>query len=664
MSAWSELVREHHATVYRVALGVLRDSAAAEDVAQDVFLSFLRNPSAISRADNIRAVVCRAALNRALDVRKAGLRRVARETAVSERSSAVDPLETVFRHELRDKVAELPEIHRQAVDLHFFQGLTIAETAEVLDVPRGTASRRLSDAIATLRRWLSAAAFVALLAKLESELSLVEAAPVPAGLEKRLLNLPRTHGADPRRPLSRGAKGAIAVAVAFLFAVSTGQWIRSSHSRWESESPRPASDEIAAVGEAAPVEVASAREAESPPAMRCPTATPATEIAAVLEVEETIEGFLFRTPEGLFLAGEVVPNPGETTGALRPYDGRLWRLSGGALDSWPACETTNFAAFLQEGAPASAAPHTRVRLRVRSAAAPQVLLVDQVKLPQGSEAAVTWGVSQALTEGGWTYIPAESGSPEVAGAVWSLALNSNTAEFAPGPEVKIGEVREVLFESAQGGDDRAEISRVLLSELQQRAQKESPEAIAATVLEVLEVESLNDSWLKAWRDLYAAASRALTPPELDADPAVRSADAARLGEALQRARLARAGQSQAAWRIRMENRFAAGAVAALSAEGLSAYLPGMPTQAELSDAFLNAISPEVFRMIVVAKWGEDALSLTLDACVSRKTANGETHVEFLGEPHTLRELTELPLEDFLATIEATRSLKDPTMKSW
>lgn len=661
MSAWSDLVREHHATVYRVALGVLRDSSAAEDVAQDVFLSFLRNPSAIARAGNVRALACRSALNRALDVRKAGLRRVARETAVSERSIAVDPLETVFRHELRDKVAELPEIHRQAVDLHFFQGLTIAETAQVLDVPRGTASRRLSDAIATLRKWLSAAAFVGLLAKLESELSHVEAAPVPSGLEKRLLDLPRTHGAESvRRPLSRGAKSAIAVAVAFLFAVSTGQWIRSSHGRWEGEATQPVHDEIAAVEGEAPAEMAAAPGAPSPTATCCPTATPVTEIAAVPEVEETIEGFLFRTPEGLFLAGEVVPNPGESVGAFRPYDGRLWRLSGGALDSWPACETTNFAAFLQEGAPVSAAPHTRVRLRVRSALAPQVWLVDQVKQPQGTETAVMWGVSQALTERSLTYFPAEPGSQEVVGAVWTLAEGSNTAEFAPGPDVELGEVREIFVEAVQDGDGGAGISRVLLNELQQRAQQEPPAATAATVLEVLEVESLNDSWLEAWRDLYAAASRALTQPEPEIDPAVRAADAARLGEALQRARLARAGQSPAAWRIRMEHRFAAGAVASLSMEGLSGYLPGLPTEAELRDAFLAANSPDELKALVVSRWGEDALALSIPAVLSR----WDTRIAATLAPHTLAEITALSLEDFRLAVETTRGAGETTFQSW
>ena len=37
------LVREHQSMVYSLALNVLRDPAAAEDVAQDVFLRLHRN---------------------------------------------------------------------------------------------------------------------------------------------------------------------------------------------------------------------------------------------------------------------------------------------------------------------------------------------------------------------------------------------------------------------------------------------------------------------------------------------------------------------------------------------------------------------------------------------------------------------------------------------
>ncbi|MCC6738065.1 MAG: sigma-70 family RNA polymerase sigma factor [Planctomycetia bacterium] len=653
MSAWADLLRDHHATVYRVALGVLRDPAAAEDVAQDVFLAFLRNPQAVARADSLRAVACRAALHRALDVRKAGLRRAARESAVCERSVAMDPVEAAFRRELRDTVARLPEIHRQAVDLHFFQGLTIAETAQALDVPRGTASRRLSDALATLRRWLSAAAFVAVLAKLESELSRLEAAPVPAGLEKRLRDLPRTHvaGAPELRPLPRAVKGMVAMAVALLLAITTARWIRPAETGDAGE-PGEVRAEIAEVQRAA-------TDAAVPPAPEPPGGNPGpgchNAAAAIPEVEETIEGFLFRTPEGVFLAGEVVPDPGAP--GTRTSAGRLWRLSGGGLESWPLPDSTDFSPFLEGGAPASSAPRTRVRLRVRTAAAVQLVLVDQEQQKLPPENVWVWQASSREAAALVAQIDAPPAGTEGSTAVrayWSVQLSGDALtqdgvvetvrelEFAPGPDIE-------LHEAA---------ARDIVESFRQRVRREEPEAAAATVLDVLEVETLNDAWLEAWRDLFLAAATLLRPDVVD--PETRNAAAARLGEALQRARLARAGQSPAAWRVRMEHRFAAAAVPALAAEGLASFLPGMPTAAELREVVLGAAGPDDLRVAVVSRWGEEALLLTVPAALVRTGVPGERVIE--SADHTLSELVALPPADFQLTVESTRATE--SVKNW
>lgn len=664
MSAWAQLVRDHHATVYRVALGVLRDPAAAEDVAQDVFLAFLRNPQAVARADSLRAVACRAALHRALDVRKAGLRRAARESAVGERSVAMDPVEAAFRRELRDRVAQLPEIHRQAVDLHFFQGLTIAETAQALDVPRGTASRRLSDAVATLRRWLSAAAFVALLAKLESELSRVEAAPVPAGLERRLLELPRTHGAEgpAGRPLPRAAKGAVAMAVALLLAITTARWIRPADPVEAGDVPDPAHDGRAGgplAGETAPAEPAAAEPVVEPSRGRCHDAA----AAVVPEVEETIEGFLFRTPEGVFLAGEIVPDPGRPPDARSAESargaGRIWRLSGGGLEGWPLPDTADFSSFLADGAPAASAPRTRVKLRVRTAATAQVVLLDQETQKIQTDRVYVWeapGHEDAALLAGIDRPAREGQDPVAVRAYWSIKLEGDALAM----DGVLERAREVVFEPGVEvvGDAAQEAAvREIVEDLRRQVQLPGPAPDAATVLHILEVETLNESWLDAWRDLFRASSDLLANE--GGDPGTRAGAAARLGDALQRARLARAGQSPAAWRIRMEHRFAAAAVPALAAEGLSSFLPGMPTAAELREVFLAASGPEELRATVVSRWGEEALLLTVSAVLVR-TAEGEAAA--LVADQTLAELTSLAPLDFRASVEATR--ESGSMKNW
>ena len=51
-------------------------------------------------------------------------------------------------------VEQLPEIHRMVVLLHSIEGLTLRETAGVLEIPPGTAKSRLNAALKMLRRTL------------------------------------------------------------------------------------------------------------------------------------------------------------------------------------------------------------------------------------------------------------------------------------------------------------------------------------------------------------------------------------------------------------------------------------------------------------------------------------------------------------------------------
>lgn len=79
------------------------------------------------------------------------------------REYAFDPLDTEIEDdapgpeqashhaELRGAIRALPSGHRAAVALHYFEGLTVAETAVALNIPVGTAKTRLMHARAKLR---------------------------------------------------------------------------------------------------------------------------------------------------------------------------------------------------------------------------------------------------------------------------------------------------------------------------------------------------------------------------------------------------------------------------------------------------------------------------------------------------------------------------------
>ena len=62
------------------------------------------------------------------------------------------PVEDTRRDlDLEQAVARLPRRQRQAVDLHYFAGLTVAEAAVVMGCAEGTVKSTLSDARARLR---------------------------------------------------------------------------------------------------------------------------------------------------------------------------------------------------------------------------------------------------------------------------------------------------------------------------------------------------------------------------------------------------------------------------------------------------------------------------------------------------------------------------------
>ena len=146
---------------------VLRDQAAAEDVAQDVFIALWRKPQAYdAKRGSLRSYVTLMARSRALDRWRT---RQAREAAVDR--STVDQR---MRHQDEESAAEpvlrrdrsrlilhaldsLPGEQREAVLLAFGRGLTAQEIARAVGVPLGTAKSRVRLGLQRARAELQAA---------------------------------------------------------------------------------------------------------------------------------------------------------------------------------------------------------------------------------------------------------------------------------------------------------------------------------------------------------------------------------------------------------------------------------------------------------------------------------------------------------------------------
>jgi RNA polymerase sigma-70 factor, ECF subfamily len=154
VEAVDELFRRHWPAAHRAAWLVVHDAAAAEDIAQEAFLSALRALDRFDRRRPLGPWLHRIVVNRAIDFSRArALRAETGASAVPEPAAfdAAAPL----GDELLTALADLGPEHRAVVVLRHLLGYTPGEIATMLDLPRGTVNSRLRRALDALGRTLA-----------------------------------------------------------------------------------------------------------------------------------------------------------------------------------------------------------------------------------------------------------------------------------------------------------------------------------------------------------------------------------------------------------------------------------------------------------------------------------------------------------------------------
>ena len=141
--AVEELFARHWPDAYRTALLIAHDRAAAEDIAQEAFVSALRALPRFDRSRPLRPWLHRIVVNRAIDWARA--RRLRREVdaAAAPEAVAPDARDELGLGELGAALARLSPEHRAVVVMRYLLELTPGEIAAALDLPRGTVNSRL-----------------------------------------------------------------------------------------------------------------------------------------------------------------------------------------------------------------------------------------------------------------------------------------------------------------------------------------------------------------------------------------------------------------------------------------------------------------------------------------------------------------------------------------
>ena len=145
-ASFAALVNRHGPLVMGVCRRVLRDSHAAEDAFQAVFLVLARKAGSIRRSDALGGWLHEVAYRMALRARTRTVRHreherraaAMRTVDTSDGTRASRDLETILDEEL----LRLPEKHRTLLVLCYLQGKTAEETAREVGCPPGSVTPR------------------------------------------------------------------------------------------------------------------------------------------------------------------------------------------------------------------------------------------------------------------------------------------------------------------------------------------------------------------------------------------------------------------------------------------------------------------------------------------------------------------------------------------
>jgi RNA polymerase sigma-70 factor (ECF subfamily) len=156
-SPFEKFFREHYPAVVRIAFGIVGDAQAAQDVAQDVFITALRRFPDPDRCEHAAGWVRAAAAHAGLNAIRGERRRDRRQQLSGTAATPLSPEETVLdqesRVEVRQALGRLPRRSATVLVLRH-SGLSYAEVAEAMNVKVGHVGTMLRRAESALRKEL------------------------------------------------------------------------------------------------------------------------------------------------------------------------------------------------------------------------------------------------------------------------------------------------------------------------------------------------------------------------------------------------------------------------------------------------------------------------------------------------------------------------------
>jgi RNA polymerase sigma-70 factor (ECF subfamily) len=149
VSDFEALFRRYWPSAFRAAYLVVHDAGAAEDIAQEAFLSAVRALDRFDRRRPFGPWLHRIVVNRAIDWARA--RALRREVGGDALGDPPAPEQVPDDGTLVGLLSTLSPEHRAVIVLRYLLEYTPGEISELLDLPRGTVNSRLRRGLDALK---------------------------------------------------------------------------------------------------------------------------------------------------------------------------------------------------------------------------------------------------------------------------------------------------------------------------------------------------------------------------------------------------------------------------------------------------------------------------------------------------------------------------------
>lgn len=156
LEAFSDLARDSLTRLYAVATLILRDPHQAEDAVQESLLHAWKHIEALRDLDAFEAWLHRITVRNCHKLAKKERRRFSvevRDMPDLPNPGSADPATWLGdREQLYEAIGRLPVDQRAVMVVHYYLGLPLNRSAEILGIPVGTAKSRLHHGLTALRR--------------------------------------------------------------------------------------------------------------------------------------------------------------------------------------------------------------------------------------------------------------------------------------------------------------------------------------------------------------------------------------------------------------------------------------------------------------------------------------------------------------------------------